>query len=286
MILPPDSNLRHIFERMAAGQRMVFFAGLPGVGKSLLLKQLALLAHAAGRRVHTLQWDVARPAFETPDLLTRYPESEGVTHPALRKAIGLWARRELLAWHANHPDPAHMLIGEVPLIGNRLIELVQHQTDPAEGLLNSKAVLFVLPVPSREVRQAIETARAASIANPQHAQEKHDAPPAILDMLWCDVHRLAHHLGLPGASPDETSPYDPVLYRDVYLDLLRHRHSEVLPLDRLLPVDGSVYDVDSISSQLAATPAEAASMLAWIEKHFTPDEINHIVDHWYEIQTQ
>ena len=40
-----------------AQQRLVFFAGMPGTGKSLLVHLLAHLAHAAGRPVHLLQWD-------------------------------------------------------------------------------------------------------------------------------------------------------------------------------------------------------------------------------------
>ena len=48
---------------------MVFLAGLPGTGKSLLLKQLVLIAQQAGRTVDTLQWDVTRLPFETADIL-------------------------------------------------------------------------------------------------------------------------------------------------------------------------------------------------------------------------
>ena len=33
----------------------------------------------AGRRAHAIQWDVTRAAFETPEILARYPEVEGVT---------------------------------------------------------------------------------------------------------------------------------------------------------------------------------------------------------------
>ena len=43
---------------------MVFVAGLPGTGKSLLVNQLVHIAARAGRLVHLLQWDVARPTFE------------------------------------------------------------------------------------------------------------------------------------------------------------------------------------------------------------------------------
>jgi adenylylsulfate kinase-like enzyme len=62
---------------------MVFLAGLPGTGKSLLAHQLAHMASDAGRTIHLLQWDVARPVFEasaagTPHQLSR-PFFEGAS---------------------------------------------------------------------------------------------------------------------------------------------------------------------------------------------------------------
>jgi signal recognition particle GTPase len=94
-ILRTGSALLEDLSRAARDDRCVFFAGLPCVGKTLLVQQLALLAHGVGRRVHLLQWDVARLAFETPALLSRYPEVDGVTHAALRKAVGVWVREAL-----------------------------------------------------------------------------------------------------------------------------------------------------------------------------------------------
>ena len=49
--------------RDLAARRMVFLAGLPGTGKSLLVHQIGHLARAGGRAIHLLQWDVARPAL-------------------------------------------------------------------------------------------------------------------------------------------------------------------------------------------------------------------------------
>jgi hypothetical protein len=63
------------------GRPVVFFAGLPGTGKSLLVHQLAHLASRNGGTVHLLQWDVARFVFETSPAGRRYPLAEGVTHP-------------------------------------------------------------------------------------------------------------------------------------------------------------------------------------------------------------
>ena len=64
VLLSQGSALLAGLRDLARDARCVFFAGLPGTGKSLLIHQLAHLAHARGRRVHLLQWDVARPAFE------------------------------------------------------------------------------------------------------------------------------------------------------------------------------------------------------------------------------
>ena len=159
VIIPVESGLFRAFQRLAESQRIVFFAGLPGVGKSLLAQQLANLAHATGRQIHLLQWDVARLAFETGAVLARYPEVDDTTHSVIRKAVGLWARNAVLRWHGDYPDSDSLLIGETPLIGNRLIELVRPRDDSVENLLMDERTRFVVPIPSREVRRLIEDSR-------------------------------------------------------------------------------------------------------------------------------
>src|SRR5712671_761507 len=119
---------------------MVFFAALLGVGKSLFIRELARAAHMAGRTVHLLQWDVARPAFVTPAIDARYPERDGVIHVVIQKAIGQWARGAVMRWNREH-DATHILIGEVPLIGNRLLDLAQVQAYDVEPLLAGPIVL-------------------------------------------------------------------------------------------------------------------------------------------------
>src|SRR6187401_1123619 len=122
---------------------MVFVAGLPGVGKSLFIRELARAAHAAGRTVHLLQWDVVRLAFASPSIDARYPERDGITHAVIRKAVGRWARAAVLRWYRAHHASTHILIGEVPIIGNRLLELVQVQDNEAEPLLAGIDALFI-----------------------------------------------------------------------------------------------------------------------------------------------
>ena len=128
--------VRRRLHALASGARLVFFAGLPGTGKSLLVHQLAHLAQGAGRTVHLLQWDTARPRFEASPAGARYPVIAGVTQGVIRKAVGLWVRRAVLEWAAGHAAAEHLLIGETPLVGNRFVELARVEDDflVSEGL--------------------------------------------------------------------------------------------------------------------------------------------------------
>jgi hypothetical protein len=49
LILPPGSRAHSMLSEAVQNCKAVVFAGLPGVGKTLLLQQTALLSHAAGR---------------------------------------------------------------------------------------------------------------------------------------------------------------------------------------------------------------------------------------------
>lgn len=278
IILPTDSNIYTTFQQLAAQQRMVFLAGLPGTGKSLLIQQLAGLAHQAGRTVHLLQWDVTRAAFETAVLLQKYPEIDGVTHPAIRKAVGLWARTAVHHWHQTH-NPNHLLVGEVPLIGNRLTELTQPLDDAAEPLLSAPACCFVIPTPSKAVRQVIEDARARSIANPRHEKEARDAQPNVLQMLWEEVAAIGHKLGL---TDGQNLAYDPGVYTAVYQHLLQHRHHQTLPIDTVLTPNGSAYALHLNGTELAATPDEVVNIMQQIEQAYTSDALEHAVENWFQ----
>jgi hypothetical protein len=281
IIIPRESPLYAPLARMAEECRAVFFAGLPGAGKSLLVQQLALLAHAAGRRIHLVQWDVARAAFETPALLARYPEVDGVTHAAIRKAVGLWARDAVSRWHESYPDPAHLLIGETPLVGNRLVELAQVRPDAAEAFLASAATLFVVPVPSAMVRARIEAARERTSAAPVHGREAADAPPAVLRALWREIHELGRRLD-GTAAPERNATYDPQAYARVYAHVLRHRHQTTLWVEELLPAAGSVYDLDVADGELIATPEEAAAIMRQIEADYTDEQLAQEVARWHD----
>ncbi len=273
VILPRDSALYATFADLIRSVDLVFLAGLPGVGKSLLIQQMTLMAAERGRRVHLLQWDVARQPFETP----RYPLQNGATHPLVIKAVGVWSRCAIAAWDAEFCGKGDLLIGEAPLIGGRFMEIVRRADDAAEALLRSERARFVLPVPSREARAAIEAKREQSIAAPRHENEAHDAPPDLLRSLWDDLNAVAFRLGLVDSL--ESRPYTPAIYRSVYVHLLSNRVLHVLNIGPILPPTGSVYEGLDGLPNLQATPEEAAGILARLETEKPGDGAAA----WYEI---
>ena len=283
LLLPISSTIHQTFTDHARRCRMVFVTGLPGVGKSLLIQQLTMIADQLGRTVHLIQWDTARTAFETPENLANYPEVDGVTAPMIRKAVGIWARRAIVRWHEAYPSDEHLLIGELPLLGNRLIELVERYDDEAEPLLASADAAYIVPVPSWEVREAIEQSRAQTIANPQNEIEKQDASPAVLRALWAELNTLARDIKLTKARPD--SPYNPYIYGGVYEALLKHRHHQLLLVDQVLRPNSSVYELGVAASVLQATSAEIAQTIKHLETTVTTAQLEAAVANWHAIIT-
>jgi len=278
VILPPAGAIYRTLSQLIADADRVFFAGLPGAGKSLLLQQLALMALAARRQVTLLQWDLARQAFERP----RYPLSKGATHPLVIRATGVWLRGALVEWDAAARASGDMLIGEVPLIGGRLMEIARPADDAAEALLRHPRTQFLIPVPSMRVRALIEARREETIADPQHENEAHDAPPDLLRALWRDLVQAAAALGLAGTSA-QAAPYSPDVYAAVYRHLLRQRNAQVLPIDDVLRPAGSVYALDAELPKLQATSAEADSILATLESSMTREQVFAAAEKWYEV---
>ncbi len=252
--------------RALAGQRMVFFAGLPGTGKSLLVHQLVHLASGAGRHVHLLQWDVARPVFEASPAGRRYPLADGVTHAVIRRAAGLWVRDALVEWDERHRAPEHLLVGETPLVGNRFVELARRADDRAEALLTSPSCRFVIAVPSREVRSFLEAQRERRAGAPLHPREREDAPPHVLRDLWQSLAAIA------GAVGGDSVPYDPVVYAGVYERVLQYRNTETVGLDLILPTERlSVYDFVVAPRDVVPTETEALRFIREVE-HRYPDQ--------------
>src|SRR5438093_1826674 len=270
---------------------MVFFAGLPGTGKSLLVHQLAHLAGSTGRLIHLLQWDTARPVFEASPAGRAYPLADGVTHAVIRKAAGLWARRALVGWNERHREPEHLLVGETPLVGNRFVELAHRLDDRAEVLLAASSCRFVVGMPSREVRRFLGPERERRAASSLHPREREDALPRVLRDLWRDLAGVARALGVstasagPAAGGDAPAPYDPLVYARVYERVLRYRNVEVVPLDVILPTDRlSVYDFAVAPADLVPTEAEAEAFIREVERRYAePAALEQEIARWWEV---
>ncbi len=284
--------------RGLGGERMVFCAGLPGTGKSLLVHQLAHLAGSTGRTIHLLQWDTARPVFEASQAGRAYPLADGVTHAVIRKAAGLWARDALVGWHERHREPEHLLVGETPFVGNRFVELAHRLDDRAEVLLAGPSCRFAVVTPSREVRRFLEAERERRAASPLHPREREDASPRVLRDLWRDLARVARALGMstasagpaavgdgPAGDDDAPAPYDPLVYARVYERLLRYRNVEVVPLDVILPTDRlSVYDFAVAPVDLVPSEAEAEAFIREVERRYAdPAVLEQEIARWWEV---
>ena len=285
IIVSEDSPLFGTLDGLARDARLVFFAGLPGTGKSLLIHQLVHLAYARGRRIHLLQWDVARPVFEESGPGRRYPQDSGVTHGVIRLAVGRWARAALARWHAGHPGGEDVLIGETPFVGHRLIELARPERNEAEPLLAGGETRFVIPVPSRPLRTHLEAERARRAREPLHRREQEDAPPEVLRDLWRQLVGAARALGLaaPAAGSEEDVPYDPAIYQRVYERLLERRHAQALLLDTRLPTASiSPYDFQVPTADLVPTEADTARCIGEIEARYPdPVTLRRTIDGWY-----
>src|SRR5262245_33744608 len=281
VLLSQGSPLLAALQRLARDARCVFFAGLSGTGKSLLIHQLAHLASASGRGVHLLQWDVARPAFEASAAGRRYPQHHGVTHAMIRIAVGRWARPAIARWDAAQPSTA-LLVGETPFVGHRFIDLARSFDDAAERVLGSPTARFVIPVPSVSLRRHLEAERARRAAAPVHAREREDAPPDVLRGVWRELVGAAAALGLARIADD--ADYDPAIYRAVYERLLTRRHVQALMLDERLPTDGvSAYDFRVPTRDLVPSDEESARFIAEAEREYAdPAALEGAVAGWFK----
>ena len=278
MILPAGSRAHRMLSGAVQNCKAVVFAGLPGVGKTLLLQQTALLSHAAGRPLFLLQWDIARQGFETPGILARYPEVEGTTHAAIRRAAGFWVRGAVANWAAAHVDDDALLLGEAPFVGNRLIELARREADAAESFLAARTTEFIIPAPTLAVRRAIEATREREIEQPRHAREAANAPPNVLTLLMQELRAAGAALGVSGARSE--GGYDPDVYTQVYARLLEHRHARALAIDECWPVVASPYELDMRATELHPSRAEVAGALARVEG-LGAVELERAVRQWY-----
>ena len=264
-----------ILREAARGRRCLFVAGLPGTGKSLIVRRIAEIVREGGRPVGLLRWDVARLAFDTPALLARYPEVEGVTHAAIRVAAGRWARDAVCRWSEAGADGA-LLVGETPLVGERFASLARRADDAVEPLLASDATLFLVPVPTAAVRARIESARERDASAPVGARDVASAAPRLVSWHWHDLVAVAQRLGIASALP---SGYDPDLYAATFRRVLARRHARVVEIDEIVDAAGVVRAaVDE--SEIVPTSGDVAAATRSVEG-MPPDEVDRAAAEWY-----
>ena len=282
LLLDPASDLHTTLAGLAGRARAVFVAGLPGTGKSLLIHQLVQLAHRQGRTVSLLQWDVARPAIENHTAARAYPVHRGVTHGVVRVAVGRWARAAVARWAESAEGSRALLVGETPLVGHRLVEVVRCMDDAAEPVLSDPRTRFVVPVPSRELRHHLEAERSRRAAQPLHPREREDAPPEVLRDLWRQLTGVAEALGLTAVPSSES--YDPDLYRAVYEHALRRRHVDILQIGAILPASAmSPYALGVPVDDLRPRADEAAALIAEAGRDWAdPAALELALNRWYD----
>jgi len=245
VLVAEGSPLHAALDALARDGRCVFFAGLPGTGKSLLIRELALLAHAQGRGI----------------------------------------RAAIARWHQRHAGSSDLLIGETPFIGHRLIALARPTPDDAEPVLASATTRFVIPVPSRALRAHMEAERERRAREPQHPREREDAPPQVLRALWVELLGAAVALGLHDPRVVDPLPYDPAIYRRVYERLLIRRHAEALGLHDRLPTAGtSSYDLRIPWTDVVPTTADVTDFIRSVEADYpAAGALQGEIEGWYRV---
>lgn len=249
-------------EQAVRDKRCVVVVGLPATGKSALVRESARVAGTRGRRVHLLQWDLVRVAWDRPDILARFPEVDGVTHSAIRGAIGLWLRGAMGAWFREHTSREDLLLVEAPIIGGRFAELAKRLDDPLEEHLGANETLFVIVAPTVAVHEALRERRARE-TNSESALERHNASVGVVDVQLAMVEDAAKRLGTPPRTP---GTYEPDLFVQVMQSVLRHRGVLVMRPDALIGAEGSVYDFERDTTRMEAAPDEVTETIRAVER--------------------
>ncbi len=246
------------------------------------MRQQISISVSLGRRVHIMRWDTGLAAFQTEDLLARYPDVSDGTHPLIRKAAGLWGRRALARWLAENTDPTDLIVGEVPIIGNRFSEFIQAQPDQVEPALASEETTFIYPVPTKSLRTNLEAFRRSTFANPKHPDEARDAPPSTMELAWRLTCAKAAELGLISEA-DSHSPYEEMVYVRFFEHLLQHRNAIRIGVDTIYSNAGSAHDLDANVLELSASSDEVKYAIAEVETTFTVEAAAREVENWYRV---
>ena len=277
--IPESSPIFSSLMTVAEEAKIVVFSGLPGVGKSLYMREFRLMARSLSRPVDVIQWDVARKAFETEYVLAHYPMGEGTVHNGLKLMAGQWLKDELVLWSEEHAEDDRILLIEAPLVGHRFVELaMQSDSSQLESRLSDHTTQIIVPIPSSSVRAEIEAERARQVR--EDAKVWSGAKPSVMLMLWKMTCEIGNELGL-NVDMDGQPPYDPEVYKFVFGQILKHRNFIPLMIDQLyeVPTQNESALHDDQSMQPTSDVADHYGQM--IKENYTDLQIDEIVNRWY-----
>ena len=279
-VIPASSPVFQTLQKAANSAKILVFSGLPGVGKSLYINQFQLIAAALGRKITVIQWDIARKAFETPEISARYPMGKGVVHNGLKLCAGKWLIATIVNWLSENKDPEQLLLIEAPLVGHRFIEIAKIQAnEKLEAFFKSPAFQVLVPIPSKKVREKIEADRRAQIS--EDAKTWVGAKPSVMLMLWKMICGIANEFGR-NISMDGQPPYNPEVYEFVFGKILKHRHFVPLHIDEIFSVnienEADLHNTGSLAADIETANLFGARVAAEFGNDAVLDEV---VDKWY-----
>jgi len=278
-IIPVSSPVFQQLEAVAESTEVVIFSGLPGVGKSLYIREFRLIAKSLDKELDVIQWDLARKAFETEAILEHFPMGDGQVHNGLKLIAGKWLEDELKLWLEQYHNSGRILLIEAPLVGHRFIELVKQNSDAElEAILSSEKTKVVVPIPTKKVREKIEVERARQVA--EDAKVWIGAKPSVMLMLWKMTCGIANEFGMD-IDLTEQPPYNPAIYEYVFSEILKHRHFIPLIVDEVFEVpsqdESALHSTDSLTADIET--ADHYGQL--IRENYSDKNIEELTSRWY-----
>jgi len=277
--IPQSSPVFQQLLQIAKKSQLVVFSGLPGVGKSLYIREFKLIAKSLDIELDVIQWDVARKAFETSFIAKHFPMGEGTVHEGVKLMAGHWLMDELRLWYDTYNDSARILLIEAPLVGHRFIELVKPVDDSElESFLSSDRTTVVMPIPSIEVRSKIETERKRQVK--EDAKVWSGAKPSVMLMLWKMTCTIANEFG-KNIDLSSQPKYDPEIYAFVFKKILKHRNFVPLIIDEVFGIpesdEASLHDDTSFKADEATANHYAQMVL----ENYDDLALEKITKSWY-----
>jgi len=279
-LIPKSSPVYTTLHYSATTAKAVVFAGLPGVGKSLYVNSFKQIADSIGRSVQVIQWDMARKAFEAPEIAQHFPMGDGIVHNGVKLSVGKWLLETIESWLSTHSSKEHLLLVEAPLVGHRFLEIAQVQENSQlEQFFKGGNFHILVPIPSKRVRAKIEADRAALLSD--DAKVWTGAKPSVMRMLWKMICGIANEFGRT-IPMDGQPPYDPEVYEFVFQKILQHRRFIPLHIDEIFDVtiknEKELHSLDSLVPDTDTANQIAQSIL---KEYDTEEAINKMIEKWY-----